>query len=94
MPSVAGVVSVALRACTMRPDAAIAVSELMDVRGGRAEPAHTALGYTIIVTGERYKRKRSRLRSRGAWRVRSFLRCACSVLSFLRSWPLLLRTKG
>ena len=29
--------------------------ELMDVCGGCPEPAHTALGYTIIVTGERYK---------------------------------------
>ena len=29
--------------------------ELMDVCGGCPDPAHTALAYTIIVTGERYK---------------------------------------
>ena len=31
------------------------VYELMNVRGERAEPARTALGYIIIITGERYK---------------------------------------
>ena len=31
------------------------MSGLMHVLGGCAEPAHTALAYTITVTGERYK---------------------------------------
>ena len=34
--------------------ASAVMHELMDVRGGCREPAHT-LAYTIIVTGERYK---------------------------------------
>ena len=35
--------------------ASAVMSELMDVRGGWPEPAHTALGCAINVTGERYK---------------------------------------
>ena len=35
--------------------ASAAVCELVDVRGGCRAPAHTSLGYSIIVTAERYK---------------------------------------
>ncbi len=35
--------------------ASAVMSELMDVLGGRPEPAHTALACGISITGERYK---------------------------------------